>query len=116
MLHNISTCKDCNYDISNLCTPAFIYFILSILSIISMFIFNRYSKQYCVGNIKCNIPNSISIYIAKIVYTFFWTWVLNEICKRGYTNISWFLLILPYVLMFFLIIMLMFTVGSAKTK
>jgi hypothetical protein len=29
----------------------------------------------------------------------FWTWILNFICKSGYPGVSWFLLLLPYILL-----------------
>jgi hypothetical protein len=34
------------------------------------------------------------IFIIKIVYVIFWTWVLNLICQQGYTPVSWLLVLL----------------------
>ena len=31
-------------------------------------------------------------------YAFIWTYVLGWLCDKGFTSISWFLVLLPYVL------------------
>jgi len=36
----------------------------------------------------------------KVLYILFWTWVLNLMCKGGYKNVAWFLVLLPFVLFF----------------
>ena len=33
------------------------------------------------------------------VYIIFWTFILNAICKAGYKSISWFLVLLPFLLL-----------------
>jgi hypothetical protein len=38
--------------------------------------------------------------MVKVVYIMFWTWVLNLMCKDGHTGIAWFLVLLPFVLLF----------------
>lgn len=34
----------------------------------------------------------------KMVFTFIWTFVLSFLCNKGYTSISWLLVLLPYIL------------------
>jgi hypothetical protein len=70
-------------DVSKLCTPAFIYFFLAVISIV-IAIFN---------NVR-----AITILI-KIVFVLVWTWFLNYLCKKGYSVISWVLVILPFLMM-----------------
>jgi hypothetical protein len=36
----------------------------------------------------------------ELLYIFFWTWVLNLICKDGHTTISWLLVLFPFILLF----------------
>jgi len=43
------------------------------------------------------------IFIVKIVYILFWTWVLNLICRAGVPILAWALVLIPFVLMFILI-------------
>jgi len=45
--------------------------------------------------------NGMSIMFAfwKLVFAFIWTYVLGWLCKKGYTSISWFLVLLPYIIM-----------------
>jgi hypothetical protein len=69
-------------DFSKLCTPAKIYFAIAVIAtIIALF-------------------SGISIMMAfwKIIFAFIWTFVLGWLCKKGYTSISWFLVLLPYII------------------
>jgi len=90
---------------SKLCTPAMLYFVLSIISFILMAFQNMSGDQhkYCLGTYSCQVENKPGIFIFKLVYILFWTWVLNLLCKSGYTGISWFLVLLPFILLFVLL-------------
>ena len=85
-----------------LCTPAKIYVVLSVISIISLF-YQNYSdpKKYCVGmfQAKTNCNNKI-YFLIKIVYMVFITYLLQMLCNKGYKTFSWILVLLPFVLMF----------------
>jgi len=65
------------------------------------------SNSYHVGNFSCRVPSTMLIFIIKLIYILFWTWVLNLICKDGHTGVSWLLVLLPWILLFVLIGMLM---------
>ena len=74
--------------LSQLCTPAYIYFIIYMLMIVITAIQNMgNSKKYCLGMFSCAVPSVLAIFVVKIIYIFFWTWVLNLICKDGQTGI-----------------------------
>ena len=67
---------------SKLCTPAKIYFGIAVIAtIIALF-------------------NGVSFMMAfmKIFFAFIWTFVLGWLCDKGYSSISWFLVLLPYIL------------------
>lgn len=91
-----------------LCTPAAVYFMVSILSLI-MILFQNLgnSNSYHVGNFSCRVPSTTLIFIIKLIYILFWTWILNLICKDGHTGISWFLVLFPLILFFVIISLLM---------
>ncbi len=92
----------------NLCTPAVIYLSISMLLLVVMYIQNRNNIDvYCLGAYECDVTNVTAIFLIKFVYILFWTWILNLICKSGWTSIAWLLLLLP-VIMFFLLIALLF--------
>ena len=92
----------------NLCTPAFIYLIISMLLLVVMYIQNRNNiNVYCLGAYECDVTNVTAIFLVKFVYILFWTWILNLICKSGSPSIAWLLLLLP-VILFFLLIALLF--------
>lgn len=91
-----------------LCTPSAVYFIVSIVSLI-MILFQNLgnSSSYHIGNFSCRVPSTILVFIIKLIYILFWTWILNLICKDGHTGISWFLVLFPFILFFVLIGMIM---------
>jgi hypothetical protein len=94
--------------IKKLCTPALVYFIISIISIIAMAIQNYGNTDlYCLGMYSCNVASIGIIFTLKVIYVLFWTWVLNIICRGGYENVSWFLVLFPYILLFVLLGLLM---------
>jgi hypothetical protein len=92
----------------NLCVPAVIYLAISMLLLVVMYIQNRNNVDvYCLGAYECDVTNVTAIFLVKFVYILFWTWILNLICKSGWTSIAWLLLLLP-IIMFFLLIALLF--------
>ncbi len=71
-----------NTDFSKLCTPAKIYFAIAVVaSIIALF-----------SGVKIM---SVAI---KLVFAFFWTFVLGWLCDKGFKTLSWFLVLLPYII------------------
>ena len=92
----------------NLCTPAYIYLVLSAIGII-LIAFQNYGTSpnlYCVGNVKCPVQTTTPIFIMKILYVVFWTFILNTLCSYGYYQLSWFLLLLPFILFFIMVFIL----------
>ena len=94
--------------LKDLCTPAMIYFVISIISLV-MILFQNLgnSDSYCVGSFSCRVPNTTLVFVVKLIYVLFWTYVLNLICKDGHTTLSWLLVLLPWILLFVMIGILM---------
>ena len=67
-------------DFSKLCTPAYIYFVVSIIYLL----------------IK-NITNfNISSLVINIIIIMLWSYLLNFLCGMGYAIIAWLILIFPF--------------------
>ena len=99
-------------DFKNLCTPAHLYLVISVVGMILMMFQNAgNTNSYCVGPYACKVPDTSVMFIGKTIYILFWTFVLNSICKAGYKNVSWFLLLIPFILMAILIGLLMLNGG-----
>ena len=98
-------------SLKELCSPAALYFIVSIFALL-MILFQNLgnSNSYHMGNFSCRVPNTSLIFIIKLIYILFWTWILNLICKDGHTGISWLLVLLPYILFFILIGIIMINI------
>jgi hypothetical protein len=91
-------------NLKELCTPSLIYFVISILGLAVAVMQNLgNTKSYTLGSFSCNVPSTILVFIVKLIYILFWTWILNLICKDGYSTISWFLVLFPFVLSFVLL-------------
>lgn len=94
--------------LKDLCTPSLIYFVISMISLVIVLLQNIGNNgMYSVGSFSCRVPSTILVFIVKLIYILFWTWILNLICKDGYTNIAWFMVLLPFILLFIIIGLLM---------
>lgn len=69
-------------DFAKLCTPAKIYFAIAVIAT------------------TIGLFSGISLMAAfvKLVFAFIWTYILALLCEKGYTSISWFLVLLPYII------------------
>jgi hypothetical protein len=91
-------------DFRNLCTPAFVYLFLSVIAFLVSAIQNfGNTNKYCVGQYQCYVPNTFVMFVFKALYILFWTFILNSLCKAGYREVSWFLVLLPFILFFIII-------------
>ena len=71
-------------DLSKLCTPAFIYFVVSFL--------------YLIINSFTNF--NITSIVLNIVIIILWSLLLNFLCSIGYSIISWLIIVLPFFILF----------------
>jgi hypothetical protein len=69
-------------DFSKLCTPAKIYFAIAVIATVIALVSGA----------------SIMMAFWKLVFAFIWTFILGWLCDKGYTSISWFLVLLPYII------------------
>jgi hypothetical protein len=98
-------------SVKELCSPAALYFIISIFALL-MILFQNLgnSNSYHVGNFSCSVPSTTLVFIIKLIYILFWTWVLNLMCKDGHSGISWLLVLFPFILSFVIISIVMISV------
>ena len=93
-----------------LCAPAQIYLIVSVIMLIlSYFGLSAISQQLNIHQSSSPVLQTLNFtyqkdsrtsYVVQGVFILLWTWVLSYLCKKGYTSLSWFLVLLPWVLMF----------------
>ncbi len=89
--------------LKQLCTPAFLYFVLSMLGVLVSVVQNLgNSRRYNLGMLSTSVPSTFLVFVVKIIYILFWTWVLNLMCKDGHKEIAWFLVLIPFILLFLL--------------
>lgn len=70
-------------EFSKLCTPAKIYFTIAVIAAVF------------------GLFNGLTIMMAfwNLLFAFLWTYVLGWLCDKGFRSISWFLVLLPYIIM-----------------
>ena len=89
--------------LKQLCTPAFLYFVLSMLGVLVSVVQNLgNSRRYNLGMLSSRVPSTFLVFLVEIIYILFWTWVLNLMCKDGHKEIAWFLVLIPFILLFLL--------------
>jgi hypothetical protein len=74
--------------LSNLCTPAFVYLVISSITILL-------SVSYGIR---------FASILAKMILVLIWTWFLNYLCLKDMKGLSWFLVLLPYLLIFVIVL------------
>lgn len=94
-----------NFNFRKLCTPSLVYLVLSLLGLVLMGIqnFDGKDKLLCIGEHKCQVSSKTLIFVIHGVYILFWTFILDLMCKAGYSELSWIVLLLP-ILLFFLFV------------
>lgn len=100
-------------DFKNLCSPAFIYLFISVIAFIILAIQNfGNTTKFCLGEFECYLPNTFLVFVFNAIYILFWTFILNSLCKAGYREISWFLVLLPIVLLFIILGLIIVTYSN----
>ena len=74
-----------------LCNPAMLYLILSIITILM--------------GISAQVQ--VSVFVVKIIWMVVWVYILNLLCSKGYTTVSWILVLLPFILIAFVTSMML---------
>jgi hypothetical protein len=71
------------FSYEELCTPAKIYIVLSIFSLL-LGLLNK-------------MP--LSVIVFKLFFILLWTWILNYLCDKGFETVSWIIVFLPFIVM-----------------
>ena len=92
--------------LKNLCTPALVYLVISLLALSVILFQNLFtSQEFCLGTFTCPTSNvaKIILFLFELLYVVFWTWILTLICKSGYKSIAWAIVLFPIILMFLIL-------------
>jgi hypothetical protein len=91
--------------IRSLCTPAQVYFFISIISILGILGQNAMaSKTFRVGLYSVQSPvSNLWFFAVKVIGVLIWTFILDYLCNSGWKGMAWFLVLLPIVFMFVII-------------
>ena len=82
----------------DLCSPAKLYFVLSVIACVAALI-----NGLKFGQVMINL-----------IIAFAWTAVLSWICGKGFTSVSWFLVLVPYIIMLLVFFKLMKDISSSQ--
>ena len=92
--------------LKDLCSPALLYFYVSIIGLIIVAFQNITSNMNTLqlAGMRMHVPNLLFLFIIKLIYILFWTWILNLMCKDGHSGISWFLVLVPFIIVFLVVL------------
>lgn len=82
----------------DLCSPAKLYFVLSVIACVAALINGVKIMQVAIN----------------LIIAFAWTAILSFICGKGFTGVSWFLVLVPYIIMLLVFFKLMKDISSSQ--
>lgn len=93
-----------NYN--KLCSPSQVYVLISAIAIVAMLVQNiSEPKKYCLGGYSCKLNfNNLLMFAFKVLYVIFWAIVLDSLCKNGYRDLAWAIVLLPFITLFILVV------------
>ena len=83
---------------NELCSPAKLYFVLSVIACIAALVNGLKIMQVAIN----------------LIIAFAWTAVLSWICGKGFDGVSWFLVLVPYIIMLLVFFKLMKDISSSQ--
>lgn len=96
------------FDLRDMCTPATIYFVISLVFLIILGVNNlEDADRLCLGDYSCYVGNNTMVFLLNAIYILFWTFVLDLMCKSGYSTLSWAVLLLPFIITFLVLALVM---------
>ena len=106
----MSKSKKYSINFKKMCTPALLYFTISLALLIFLGLqnVNNSDNILCLGLYKCDVGNKFLVFVIHAIYILFWTFVLDVICKAGYYELSWFIFLLPFLIFFLFLAMIIF--------
>jgi uncharacterized membrane protein len=102
---------------SALCAPAMTYIVISLVALLVTWMQNRQNTNvYCVGSVSCPVQSTTYVFVLKILWFLFWTWLLNVLCAKGYKTVAWILVAIPLLVFFTLIFGMANAVASGSAR
>ena len=87
------------FNLENICSPALLYLLFSVTQII----IDTFNRMYNTALVK---------FVVSIIFTY----ILNLMCNRGLTLISWIIVFIPFILMSVITTMLLLVLGLSPLK
>jgi hypothetical protein len=102
-----------NQVYTGLCKPAQFYLVISVFGLFLMAFQNIGSTdRFTLGSYSTPHSNPMMVLLFNVVYIAVWTWMLNILCRIN-TNISWVIVLFPFILFFIALAVMLFR-GGAK--
>ena len=93
--------------ISDMCSPAFVYLVVSGIVVCFVFMQNLYNTNMLkAGSYSFRVPNTMLVFAIKMVWVLFWAYVLNLICRDGHSTLAWILVLVPWIVTAMLVMLI----------
>jgi ABC-type transport system involved in multi-copper enzyme maturation permease subunit len=100
--------------IKSLCTPAYIYFILAVISTI-IYIYTMLSSSDNDDDIIRHHYTLMGL-VCKMAWHVLFLLFLDYLCRKGHKTVAWGILFLPFILMLLIMILLMYLFSFIVTN
>jgi hypothetical protein len=96
----------------HICSPSLLFLILSIIILLFSFYQNiSFHSAIVLGKTRNELPMTSIVYISSGILIVIWTFLIDRMCKFGYTKLSWSFFILPLLFIIAVIALLIFMQG-----
>ena len=100
----------------NICSPALFFLLFSILTLLVSFWQNfSFQASVTLGKTTSDLPMTSMVYIASGIMIVVWTLWIDNLCKLGYSKLSWGCFLVPSLLVVVLMILLIAMQGLSMT-
>lgn len=90
--------SELNHTINKLCSPSYFYLLLSTISLMIVLLTDLFSTE------KIMSTTPFSFYFFRLLFIVLMTYIMNWFCSKGYINLSWFILLFPYIFTIFVLL------------
>lgn len=102
--------------LTKLCSPSLLFLVVSIVILLISFFQNiSFRSSLSLGKVKNEIHMTAFVYVLVGVAIIFWTFLIDKMCKLGYSKVSWGLFVVPTCVILGILALFVFMQGFSMS-
>ena len=98
--------------LQKLCSPSLLFLLVSIAILVVSFFQNiSFHSSVSLGKVKNELQMTSIVYVFVAIGIVFWTFLIDKMCKSGYSQLSWGLFVVPLSIVIGILALLLFMQG-----